>query len=304
MEAEASLAAIAARGDEVGELARAFRHTAGEVARREDALRQARDELDARVRERTADLARANAALARSNAGLEQFAAELARSNRELELFASVASHDLQEPLRMVSSFVDLLAQRYRGSLDDKADRWIAYMVDGTARMKQLINDLLEFARVSTRAKAPEPADFNALLAAALGNLHQAIHDTGAVVTSGPLPTVRVDATQMTQVLQNLIGNALKFHGPEPPRVHVEAQPDAAGWRFAVRDNGIGLDPQFAERVFVIFQRLHNRDEYPGTGIGLALCKKIVERHGGRIWVESRPGQGATFYFTVPGNEN
>jgi PAS domain S-box-containing protein len=225
---------------------------------------------------------------------------ELARSNQELELFASVASHDLQEPLRMVASYMELLSQRYQGKLDEKADRWIGFAVSGVVRMKQLINDLLEFSRVGTRGKPFAPTDCGVIMHTVMQNLHQAIQDSGATVICDALPTVKADTSQLTQVFQNLIANAIKFRGSRPPEVNVESQRKEGEWQFAVRDNGIGIDPQFAERIFVIFQRLHTHEEYPGTGIGLALCRKVIERHGGRIWVESKPGQGATFFFTIP----
>ena len=225
---------------------------------------------------------------------------ELEHSNRELEQFAYVASHDLQEPLRMVSSYTELLERRYGDKLDDKAREFIGYAVDGAVRMQRLINDLLEFSRVSTRGKALQPVDVTRVLGTVRANLSVAIQDAGALVTNDALPTVMADETQLVQLLQNLIGNAIKFRGRERPHVHVGAQATATEWVFAVRDNGIGIAPEYFERIFVIFQRLHARDEYPGTGIGLAVCRRILDRHGGRIWVESEPGRGSTFYFALP----
>jgi len=217
-----------------------------------------------------------------------------------LEQFANVASHDLQEPLRMVASYTKLLARHYQGRLDKDAAEFIAYAVDGATRMQALINDLLRYSRLETRSKAFEPTEAGAALKWALANLRKAFEETGAIISNDPLPTVSADGMQLGQVFQNLIGNAIKFRGDRPPRVHVGAERKEAEFLFWVRDNGIGIAPQFRERVFVIFRRLHPAEEYPGTGIGLAICKKIVERHGGRIWVESEPGEGATFYFTIP----
>ncbi len=200
----------------------------------------------------------------------------------------------------MVESYVQLLARRYRGKLDADADEFIGYAVDGATRMKVLIDDLLEYSRMGTQDKPLEPTDSSAVLARALDNLKAAVRESSAVVTRDALPTVVADASQFVQLLQNLIGNAIKFHGQGPPRVHVSAQREGDEWVFSVRDNGIGMDLKFADRIFIIFQRLHSGAEYLGTGMGLAICKKIVERHGGRTWVESEPGQGSTFYFTIP----
>lgn len=231
---------------------------------------------------------------------LAKRAKDLARSNEDLEQFAYVASHDLQEPLRMVANFTQLLADRYRDKLDQDGLDFIGFAVDGATRMQRLIQDLLLYSRVGSRGKEFEPADCNEVLGAAIVNLQAAIEESGAAITHQVLPVVMADASQLAQVFQNLVGNAIKFHGEAPPRVDISATRQGNAWVFAVRDNGIGIDPQFADRIFVIFQRLHGRGEYPGTGIGLSLCKKIVERHRGRIWVESKSGQGATFLFTIP----
>jgi PAS domain S-box-containing protein len=231
---------------------------------------------------------------------LKRSAAELARSNAELEQFAYVASHDLQEPLRAVSGCVQLLQQHYQGQLDARADELITHAVHGSSRMQTLIRDLLAYARVSTRGRDLEPIDSAAVLKEALSNLATVIQESGGVVSHGPLPTVATDPTQLLQVLQNLIGNAIKYRGDRPPEVHIDVERRAGEWQFTVRDNGIGIEPQYFERIFGIFQRLHTRKEYPGTGIGLALCKKIIERHGGRIWVVSQPGEGSAFCFTIP----
>jgi PAS domain S-box-containing protein len=224
---------------------------------------------------------------------------DLERSNRELEQFASVASHDLQEPLRMVSSYTQLLEAEFGHTLDGDAREYMTYAVDGAKRMHRLINALLDYSRVGTRGTRPEPVDANAVMRAVRANLSVAIADANATVVCEPLPTVLADATQLAQLLQNLIANALKFRGSEPPHVCIRACDRPDEWVFSVRDNGIGIEPQYFEKIFVIFQRLHAAADYPGTGIGLAVCKRIAERHGGRIWVESEYGSGATFYFSL-----
>ncbi|MEW6379907.1 MAG: CheR family methyltransferase [bacterium] len=231
---------------------------------------------------------------------LARRAEELARSNADLQQFAYVASHDLQEPLRMVASYMQLLSRRYKGRLDSSADDFIAYAVDGAVRMQGLINDLLSYSRVGTHGKEFQPIDSTVVLNQAIANLQEAIAESGTIITFDPLPTLMADGPQLVHLFQNLISNAIKFHGQEPPLIHITVEPRGKTWLFSISDNGIGIDPEYAERIFVIFQRLHNKAEYPGTGIGLAICKRIVERHGGRIWVKSEPGKGATFYFTLP----
>jgi len=231
---------------------------------------------------------------------LQSTVLQLGKSNQELEQFAYVASHDLQEPLRMVTSYLQLIERRYRDRLDEDADVYINYAVDGANRMKTLINDLLAYSRVGTRGKEFAPADLSKILNGVLGEYGLMIEETGARITSDPLPVLVVDESQIAQLFRNLLGNAFKFHGDQPPRIHIGAADQGGTWLFSVRDEGIGMDPKYFDRIFVIFQRLHTHEEYPGTGIGLAICKKIVERHKGKIWVESQPGQGATFFFTLP----
>lgn len=226
---------------------------------------------------------------------------ELARSNSELEQFAYIASHDLQEPLRMVSSYCQLLQRRYKGELGADADEFIEYAVDGAKRMQNLINDLLDYSRVGTHGEPLKPTDCGNALGKALSNLKMSIADGHAKIVKSRLPKAMADETQLIQLFQNLIANAIKFSGDKKPEVRIGSQRRNGEWVFSIKDNGIGIDQSFAERIFVIFQRLHTQKEYPGTGIGLALCKKIVERHGGCIWVDSKRGEGSTFYFTLPG---
>jgi light-regulated signal transduction histidine kinase (bacteriophytochrome) len=287
-------------------------YTAGLQARE---LQSLNTELEERVAQRTADLRGANRALRIQTQ-------ELARSNDDLQQFAYVASHDLQEPLRMVSSYVQLIQRRYEDKLDEEGNEFMNFAVDGAERMRSLIKDLLAYARLDTGGKEHEPISGDTALRAALKNLELVIEESGAELETAPLPTVLGNQGQLTRLFQNLIGNAIKFKGDRNPLIRISAdlvseqgkqddelpelirlsQKDAAGasiWHFTVTDNGIGIDPNFKERIFVIFQRLHGQGQYPGTGIGLAICKKIVQRHGGRIWVESDPGKGSTFHFTL-----
>jgi PAS domain S-box-containing protein len=229
---------------------------------------------------------------------------ELNRSNEELGQFAYVASHDLQEPLRMVASFTELLARRYKGKLDSDADEFISFAVDGARRMQRLIQDLLAYSRVATKGNDLLRTSSEEALRRALMNLRGAIEESSALLTHDPLPTVMADERQLIQVFQNLIGNAIKYQNPGVPRIHISAARNAdKKWTFSVKDNGLGIDPQYFEKIFVIFQRLHKRDEFSGTGIGLAICKRIVERHGGTISVESQLGHGSTFTFDLAGSE-
>jgi PAS domain S-box-containing protein len=242
----------------------------------------------------------------RYEAALRTRSEALSRSNAELEQFAYVASHDLQEPLRMVASYTQLLQRRYEGKLDAQADKYIHFAVDGAQRMQALINDLLALSRVGTQGRPFAPVDTAQTLQRVLGWLARALEESGGTVEAGPLPVVRGDAGQLEQLFQNLVANALKFRRPaERPVVRVTAErrdegTAGAAWEFAVADDGIGFEPEFAEQIFVVFQRLHTRTEFPGTGVGLAIVKKIVERHGGRVWAEGTPGAGATFRFTLP----
>ena len=228
-----------------------------------------------------------------------QFNEELKNSNQELEQFAYVASHDLQEPLRMISSYTQLLERRYGDKLDQDAKDFIEFAVDGANRMQKLINDLLEYSRVTTRGKPSEKVDVYTILGQAISNLQHSIVETNAIVTNNDLPKIRADGAQLVRVFQNIIDNAIKFHSEETPRIHVSAQEDKNEWVFSISDNGIGIDEQYKNCLFTIFQRLHTKEEYPGTGIGLAICKRIVQRHNGRIWFKSELGKGTTFYFTL-----
>jgi light-regulated signal transduction histidine kinase (bacteriophytochrome) len=225
---------------------------------------------------------------------------ELARSNRDLEQFAYVASHDLQEPLRMVATYTQLLAERYQGKLDENADKYIHYAVEGALRMQALVKDLLAFSRVGRKQETPRETDCNLVVRNVVANLQSLIQETGARITYEVLPVLVADPSELLQLFQNLIGNAIKFRGTEPPEIRITAKEKKKEWLFSVEDNGIGIAPQHAEDVFVIFKRLHTREEYPGSGIGLAICKKIVEHNQGRIWVKSHPGVGSTFQFTWP----
>jgi PAS domain S-box-containing protein len=237
----------------------------------------------------------------RTENSLVERSRQLEASNEELEQYAYVASHDLQEPLRKMASFCQLLARRYQGQLDEQADQYIAYVVDGARRMQEMINDLLTFSRVGQPLQVTAEVDCNQVVERARIDLAAAIEESGAsIVVTGTLPTVRGEWARLVQLFENLIGNGIKFRGKQPPRVEISAAPDGTGWRFAVADNGIGIEPQYADRIFALFQRLHSRAEYPGTGIGLAVCKKIVESHGGTLRFDSRPDEGTTFYWTIP----
>jgi signal transduction histidine kinase len=291
--------------DEIGLLVRSVASMLDEIQHRDAQLEAAKTELEARnakLLENSAQLEHEVQERRAAEAALEVHAQELARSNAELEQFAYVASHDLQEPLRMVSGFVDLLAEEHGPKLDAEAREYIGFAVEGTHRMHALIQDLLAYSRVGSRTEAFQPVALTAVVDEVLFDLQASTREAGAEITRGELPTVSGDPLQLRQVLQNLLSNAIKFHGAEPPRVVVSAALDDARreWTLSVHDNGIGIDPKHVDKLFVIFQRLHSREAYPGTGIGLAICKKIVERHGGRIWIESEPGRGSDFRFTLP----
>jgi signal transduction histidine kinase len=265
-------------------------------------FQRARALEEERARRLRDQVARAQAEAA--NAALSQANEALRRSNEDLNQFAYAASHDLQEPLRMMAIYSQLLQKRYQGRLDGEADQFITFIVQGAQHMEVLLKGLLEYSRAASMSEQPcVPTDCNAALQKALFNLEATIKQSGACVTADPLPMVRAHDTSLLQLLQNLVGNALKYRGKEAPQVHISAERRGAEWVFSVRDNGIGIDPQYARQIFGIFKRLHGR-EYPGTGIGLAICQKIVERYGGHIWVESERGKGATFYFTVPAEKS
>jgi light-regulated signal transduction histidine kinase (bacteriophytochrome) len=240
----------------------------------------------------------------KAEAELLQNVQDLHRSNEELEQFANIASHDLQEPLRMVASYTQLLSRRYKGKLDDDADEFISYAVDGAARMQRLIQDLLAYSRVGSKARSLACTSSEDALGQALQNLHVVIEESGAVVTHDPLPPVMADEVQLIQLFQNLIGNAIKYQDSGAPRVQISATRSTdKRWAFAVQDNGLGIEAKYFEKIFGMFQRLHKREEFAGTGIGLAICKKIVERHGSRITVESQIGAGSTFRFALAESE-
>jgi PAS domain S-box-containing protein len=225
---------------------------------------------------------------------------ELSRSNAELEQFAYVSSHDLQEPLRMIASYLQLLERKYKGKLDDKADKYIHFSVDGATRMQNLINDLLDFSRVTTQAKELHPTELEPIFKEVLSNLEVSINKNKAIISHDSLPVVMADKIQIAQVFQNLINNAIKFHSEDLPKINISVKKEKNHWLFAVKDNGIGINPTHSDKIFEVFKRLNKKRDYPGTGIGLAICKKIVERHGGRIWVESELGKCSIFYFTLP----
>jgi PAS domain S-box-containing protein len=231
---------------------------------------------------------------------LEQSALDLKRSNEQLEQFAYVASHDLQEPLRMITSYLQLLERRYKSALDQDASDFIAYAVDGATRMKALINDLLAYSRVKTGEQNFAQFETGKAVEQAITNLQMQINESGAEIICSSLPVILGNEAQFVQLFQNLLSNSIKFHGAEAPKIKINAVQNDNMWKFSVQDNGIGIEPQYVDRIFIIFQRLHTKDRYPGTGIGLAICKKVVEHHGGRIWAESTPGDGTTFWFTIP----
>ena len=252
----------------------------------EEELKAAHENLEQKVEERTEELLKSNM--------------ELKRSNDELERFAYVSSHDLQEPLRMVTLYSQLLERRYKDNLDSDADDFIGYIVENAKRMKQLIDDLLEYSRVKSQATEFEKVNFERVLDIVLRNLTLSVVENNAIISHDPLPSILADKNQMLQVFQNLISNAVKFHGQDPPEINISAQKDKNRWIFSISDNGIGIKPEHQKQIFEVFKRLHTREQHPGTGIGLAITQKIITRHGGQIWIESEPQKGTTFYFTIP----
>lgn len=269
---------------------------AEKAQRRARTAETANSQLELEINERK----RIEEELQRNYEVIERNARELKRSNSELEQFASVASHDLQEPLRVINGYLQLLSRRYRGKLDRSAEEFIGFAIDGSTRMQNIINDLLAFSRVGSREKSLAPVNCAEVLQLTRRHLSKAIEESGAVITHDPLPTVTADASQLEQLFMNLVGNAIKYRGEEIPSIHVSAKASDGEWLFLLTDNGIGFDMQYSEKIFEMFKRLHGRDKYSGTGIGLAICKKVVENHNGRIWVESQPGAGSTFFFTIP----
>jgi hypothetical protein len=274
----------------------ALKKEIGERQQAEIALKEAKTELELRVRERTAQLLKANEKLQ----GLNN---QLIKSNQELEQFAYIASHDLREPLRMVTSFTELLGKRYSNQLGAEGQKIINFAIEGATRMEALINDLLSYSRLGTRKEPFQTIDCEEVLDITLSNLQVAIAETNTQIIRDSLPIVRGDRAQLVQLFQNLIDNAIKYRSQQPPVIEIQAESQQNQWLFSIKDNGIGIAPQYFRRIFKIFQRLHTRDEYPGTGIGLAICQKIVEQHGGKIWVESELEKGATFYFSLPAVE-
>ena len=264
----------------------------GARRRAEAALMKSNEELEKRVKERTEELRS-------TNEELEQSLAQLQRSNEALEQFAYVCSHDLKEPLRTMTVYVELLKSKYAGKLDPEADEFIDYVVSGSTKMNELISSLLEFSRAG-RSVTLERLDAGAVVAGVLQSMEPLIRESGAKVTVGSLPIIEAERSQIVRLFQNLIANAIKYRSEAPPKIEISAKRESVNWLFAVTDNGMGIDPAYHERIFVLFQRLHHRDTHPGAGIGLAICRQIVERHHGRIWVESKPGAGSTFYFTLP----
>jgi signal transduction histidine kinase len=287
---------LSQRVEFMGEFSESFNTMVNSLAEARDRLKRDAEELSQANERLMAEISKSE----ETEKALQLTLSDLERSNNELQQFAYVASHDLQEPLRMIASYIQLLERRYRNRLDKDADDFIAFAVDGAKRMQRLINDILRLSRLGTQAKSMETTHCETVLQQALSNLRSSVEDCGAQVTYDPLPVTTADPTQLVQLLQNIIGNAIKFRGKDDPHIHVSAQAKGNEWLLSVSDNGIGIDPEHSDRIFGIFQRLHGRGEYSGTGIGLAICRKIVEGHGGKIWVQSEPGKGATFFFTLP----